>query len=197
MEKRTHIACANMLSLSIIRPQSINALLLTTSVATLAGILPDIDLKDSTSDKIFDRLMSVLITIIIMTLLLKAMTGLNIISELKKYNNILNYLITFSIFTLTAYLGSKTKHRSFTHSILAATIYGIILSYSVSNSILKTFIISYTSHILLDILNMKGVSLLYPIKKKYSIKLCESSGTFNNILLKIFSIIIIIELITL
>ena len=59
MEKKTHIACASLISLSLIKPSSIQELLITIGVSALGGVLPDVDLKDSTSDKLFDRLMPV------------------------------------------------------------------------------------------------------------------------------------------
>ena len=68
MEKKTHIACASLISLSLIKPSSIQELLITIGVSALGGVLPDVDLKDSTSDKLFDRLMTSLITIIIMSI---------------------------------------------------------------------------------------------------------------------------------
>ena len=94
-----------------------------------------------------------------------------------------------------AYLGSKTSHRSFTHSILGLFIYTAILSYSFKDNIVTPFFFSYLSHIILDLLNKKGISLYYPFKFRFSLKLCESSGKVNQLFFTIFSLSIIIVLI--
>ena len=197
MEKKTHIACANLLSLSLIRPTTIPSLLITIGVSSLGSILPDVDKKDSTSDKLFDRLMTSLITIIIMGIIINHFFNINIYKQIKEYNNIYNYILCISIFITMSYLGSKTSHRSFTHSILGLFIYSAILSYSFNNNIVTIYFISHLSHIILDIFNMKGITLFYPFKYRLSFKLCESNGTINKILFILSSILTIIVLIIL
>ena len=195
MEKKTHVACGNVVALSLMQPSTIQATLITIGAATLGSLLPDVDLKDSTSDKLFDRLMTALITIIIMGVIIRYFFNINLYAEIKKYNNIFNYLISICVFITMSYLGSKTSHRSFTHSILGLFIYSSILLYSFNNDIVIPFFISHLSHIVLDLLNKKGIALFYPIKSRFSLKLCETDGKVNKLLFTIFSILIIIVLI--
>lgn len=195
MEKKTHIACANLASLYIIRPTSIIGLLTTVGVATLGGLLPDVDLKDSTSDKLFDRLMASLITIIVMGVFVKYFFNINIYTKIREYNNIFNYIVSICLFIILSYMGSKTSHRSFTHSILGLFIYTMVLSYSFSSKIYITYFISHLSHIIIDLLNMKGICLFYPLKFRFSLKLCESDGSINKLLFVLSSIFNIVVLI--
>ena len=195
MEKKTHVACGNLISLFLIKPTTVSGLLITISSSTLGSLLPDVDLKDSTTDKLFDRLMTSLITIIIMSILIQYFFNINLYKIIKSYNNLFNYLITICLFIIMSYLGSKTPHRSFTHSILGLIIYTTILSHTFKDNIVIPYFISHLSHILLDLLNMKGVALFYPFKFRFSLKLCESSGKFNKLLFSLFSIAIIIVLI--
>ena len=195
MEKKTHVACGNLISLFLIQPTTVSGLLITISSSTLGSLLPDVDLKDSTTDKLFDRLMTSLITIIIMSILIQYFFNINLYKIIKSYNNLFNYLITICLFIIMSYLGSKTPHRSFTHSILGLIIYTAILSHTFKDNIVIPYFISHLSHILLDLLNMKGVALFYPLKFRFSLKLCESSGKFNQLLFSLFSIFIIIVLI--
>ena len=194
MEKKTHVAAANLVSLSIIRPNTVPSLLITIGVSTLGALLPDVDKKDSTSDKLFDRLMTSLITIIIMSFLINYFFNFNLYKIIKEYNNIYNYIISISIFIIMSYLGSKTSHRSFTHSILGLIIYSLILSYSFNNEVVLIYFISHLSHIILDIFNKKGIALFYPLKYRLSLKLCESKGTVSRILFFTCSILNIIVL---
>lgn len=195
MEKKTHIACGNLISLSVVQPKTVSGLLITIGVSTLGSLLPDVDLKDSTTDKLFDRLTTSLITIIIMSVIINYFFNINLYNTIKEYNSIFNYIICITIFIIMSYLGSKTNHRSFTHSILGLFIYTIILAYSFNSTIVLIYFISHLSHIILDILNKKGVSLLYPFKFKFSLKLCESKGIVNKVLFYTFSILNIVVLI--
>lgn len=188
MEKKTHIMCANALSLFLVKPDSISSLVVTMSFATLGSVIPDVDLKDSVSDKLFDRLMVSLVTIIIMSILVKYFFGIDLYLKLKEYSDIFNYLVSISLFIVMAYLGSKSPHRSFTHSIVGCIVYSAILSYSFSSTIVNPFIFAYLSHLVLDLFNMKGITLFYPFKKRFCFKLCESSGLINKCLFGLFSI---------
>ena len=195
MEKKTHVACGNLVSLSLLQPTSISSLLITIASSSLGSLLPDVDLKDSTTDKLFDRLMTSLITIIIMSIIINYFFNINLYKIIKGYNNIFNYIISITIFIIMSYLGSKTSHRSFTHSLLGLFIYTTIISYSFNNKIVTAYFISHLSHIILDLFNMKGISLFYPLKYRLSLKICESNGTINKLLFILFSILNIVALI--
>ena len=84
MEKKTHVMCANLVSLCLMRPDSISSLLITCGFASLGGIVPDVDLKDSTSDKLFDRLMTSLITIVVMSFLIRYFFDINLYCRIKR-----------------------------------------------------------------------------------------------------------------
>lgn len=64
------------------------------------------------------------------------------------------------------YLFKKCKHRGFTHSLLAVMILGISLCgmFGMNRAVLGVGI-GYISHLLLDMLNPRGVPLGYPITK--------------------------------
>jgi len=180
MEKKTHIVAANALALAITKPDTMSKLILTVGVATIGSILSDVDVKDSVPDKLFDRLMISLITIICFSLGLKYIFNIDIHSMIEKFNLYFSYFVSIAIFIILAYLGSKTPHRSFTHSIFGCFIFTAILSYGFGLDVLIPFALAYLSHIVLDLFNMKGVSILYPSKQKICFKLCESSGKIND-----------------
>ena len=194
MEKKTHVVCANFVSLCLMRPGSIPDLLITCGSATLGGLVPDVDLKDSTSDKLFDRLMTSLITIVLMSVFIKYFFDIDLYCKIKECNYI-NYLVSICLFIVMAYLGSKSSHRSFTHSILGLIIYSSILSYGFGMNVIIPYFVSHLSHIILDLFNKKGVAIFYPSKFRFSFKLCESNGKVNKFLFISFSILIVLYLI--
>ena len=194
MEKKTHVMCSNFISLCLMRPNSISDLLITCGVATIGGLLPDVDLKDSTSDKLFDRLMTSLVTIVLMSVFIKYFFDIDLYCKIKECSYI-NYLVSVCLFIVMAYLGSKSSHRSFTHSILGLFVYSAILSYGFGMNIVFPYFVSHLSHIVLDLFNMKGVALCYPSKYRLCLNLCESNGKVNKFLFILFSILIVLYLI--
>ena len=194
MEKKTHVVCANMVALYIMRPDSISSLLVTSCFASLGGLLPDVDLKDSTSDKLFDRLMTSLITVFVMSFLLKYFFCFDVLECIKEFCDIFSYLIGICIFIFLGYFGSKFSHRSFTHSILGLFIYSGILFYGFGFGVIPYFV-SHLSHIILDLFNKKGVALFYPSKFRLCFELCDSNGKANKFLFCLFSILIVVYLI--
>ena len=194
MEKKTHVMCANLVSLYLMKPDNISGLLVTSAFATLGGLVPDVDLKDSTSDKLFDRLMTSLITVVVMSFLIKYFFDINLYCKIKERVDIFNYLISICLFIVVAYFGSKSSHRSFTHSILGLFIYSGILFYGFGFGVIPYFA-SHLSHIILDLFNKKGVALFYPSKFRFCFELCDSNGKANKFLFCLFSILIVVYLI--
>ena len=182
MEKKTHVMCANFVSLCLIIPRSIPDLLITCGSATIGGLVPDVDLKDSTSDKLFDRLMTSLVTIVLMSLFIKYFFDIDLYCKI-------------CLFIVMAYLGSKSSHRSFTHSILGLIVYSSILSYGFGMNVIFPYFVSHLSHIVLDLFNRKGVALFYPSKYRLCFGICESNGKVNRFLFILFSLLIILYLI--
>ena len=194
MEKKTHLVCANMIAIYMMRPDSISSLLITSCFASLGGLLPDVDLKDSTSDKLFDRLMTSLITIFIMSFFLRYFFNFDFFEKVREFDNILSYLIGVCVFIVIGYFGSKFSHRSFTHSILGCFVYSFVLFYSFGGFILVPFLCGFVSHIVLDLFNKKGIALLYPCKFRFCFNLCDSNGKVNKFLFVLFSFLIVVLL---
>ena len=194
MEKKTHVMCANLVSLYLMKPDNISELLITCGVASLGGLVPDVDLKDSTSDKLFDRLMTSLITIVLMSFFIKYFFDIDLYCKIKEYD-IFSYLISVCLFIIIAYFGSKSSHRSFTHSILGLFIYTGILFYGFGFNVVIPYFVSHLSHIALDLFNKKGIALFYPSKFRFCFDLCDSNGKVNKLLFILFSILIVLYLV--
>ena len=92
------------------------------------------------------------------------------------------------------YYGYRQPHRSFLHSFLGLFILSFLCYFAFGNIVIP-FSIGLITHIILDLFNIKGLRLFYPLKNKYSLKLCVYNGKVNNILFYIFCLLITIELI--
>ena len=188
MEKKTHVMCANLVSLCLMRPSSISDLLITCGVASLGGLVSDVDKKDSTSDKLFDRLMTSLVTVLTMSFFLKYFFCFDVFKCVKEFCDIFSYIIGICIFIFLGYFGSKFSHRSFTHSILGCFIYSYVLFYFFGGSIFVSFLSGFVSHVVLDLFNKKGIALFYPCKFRFCFNLCEAKGKVNRFLCVLFSV---------
>lgn len=96
--------------------------------------------------------------------------------------------VDFSINNLVLYLillviTIPLPHREASHSF----IWSVLFTYTFLKAIgcvccAFWFTIGYISHLLIDLLNKKGIPLLYPIKTKFALKLCESNGVVSFII---------------
>lgn len=105
---------------------------------------------------------------------------------------------------LSKHLGSRCKHRGFTHSFLCLFIifcisYEIIYISSgniILISICSGFIFGYISHLVLDFLTIEGIELLFPWKTNFKIAKIKTGSKiekFINKIIRIINIILIIQ----
>jgi len=83
--------------------------------------------------------------------------------------------------TVLVVLGLNSNHRGFTHSILALVLFSTA-AYAVVGNSSTWFAIGYASHLVIDLFNKKGESLLFPINVKVCFNLCAADGITNKLL---------------
>ena len=189
MECKTHIVCANALCLAFIKPSSPTSLLLCLGAATIGGTICDIDVSDKNHK---GYLISYGIFTIACILLL-TIFHLEVNRWIVENSSYPKIVICFLLLLGVCYYGYLKPHRSFLHSFLGISIMSLLFYISLDYLVFP-FIIGLISHLILDLFNKKGLWLFYPLKKKYSLKLCIYNGEVNNILFNIFITILIIEL---
>ena len=84
-------------------------------------------------------------------------------------------------FLLLLIAGSRTEHRTFTHSLLGMALFCGAVRFACRPAAVP-FLIGYASHLAADLLNLRGVQLLFPVRWFPSLKLCRSDGRANQIL---------------
>lgn len=84
-------------------------------------------------------------------------------------------------FLLLLLVGIRTEHRTFTHSLLGTALFcGAV--YFACRPAAVPFLIGYASHVCTDLLNVRGVQLVFPIRWYPSLKICRSDGRANQVL---------------
>ena len=73
------------------------------------------------------------------------------------------------------------KHRGASHSLVAATLTGIVFSALLGVKVGLIWTVAYCSHLFLDSLTKMGVPFLYPInKKRFGIRKFKTNGLMDN-----------------
>lgn len=183
MMSKTHFAIGMASSLavsfSVMQPKSLSDNLVILAGGALGGVLADVDTvnNDYKYDALIGQLLgfSMLIIIAVLDYFLKLGTCEYIMSR-----NRIPSIIAGIAFVVLYIIGFASKHRTFTHSLLAMTLFSGCFSIMLPR--LGFFIlIGYASHLLLDLLNKKEVPLLYPIKKGICFRLCYASKSANTV----------------
>lgn len=84
-------------------------------------------------------------------------------------------------FAVLYFLGCRSAHRTFTHSLLALALYSAAFACLLPQAGVA-FSVAYASHLLLDLLNKRTVQLLYPLRRGFCLRLCYADGLLNRIL---------------
>ncbi|ONI38114.1 hypothetical protein AN639_11495 [Candidatus Epulonipiscium fishelsonii] len=140
----------------------------------MGGTISDIDTKNNTFLKYF-KFKTLLIGLAVDFVL----QG-RILSYIVSANKVM-LLVGIVLFFILLQIGKVQKHRGPTHSILAL----IIISLSIALfclPIIPAFIVGFISHLILDLLNKKSVSIFFPCKG-ICLKLCYADKLANKILM--------------
>lgn len=194
MIAKTHISVAMASTLLITQPKSIEELILCIGVAPVGAVISDIDVSTSESHEAINRLLKVVMIFLIILGFSEYNWNLGIVTSLKNDSNIMKIIIGIAAILGICIFGKNKPHRSFMHSILAI---GLLsgATYSVLPKIVPYFVISMSSHILIDTLNKKRVRIFYPLPGGIALNLCKANGFVNNIIFKVSSLLTIISLI--
>ena len=192
MKCKTHLVSSCAVNLFLLHPNTVPLFITTTLGASIGGVISDVDSRKAESTQILNK---------VNTITMISVLALVIISHFKLFDinkyidiNYINYLITFLLMLLICNIGSKTKHRSFTHSIIFIILTFFILNFSLPLTFIIPFMIGLSTHIVLDLLNHIGIALFFPSKFRFCFDLFDSDGLTNNILF--YSSIFIICFIT-
>ncbi len=195
MTAKTHIATGAALTIMATQPGSIKYLTLALSGGIIGSIIPDIDSKNSETNQIFDKVTIITFLTIIICFLIEYFFHIGLYKLILKKHNIEEIIFTFVLFFVMCIVGSRTNHRSFAHSFLGLIIFSFIISISLPNIFINSFIIGFLSHLFLDLFNHKGLKLFFPLKKRLCFDLCDSNGIVNNIIFVVSCITLFVVLI--
>lgn len=184
MLKKTHLAVGTAVSLCVLQPVNIRELLIGTGAAMLGSLISDMDSDSSKTNKYMDRIVEVIALLVITLVAFSVFREQNMLSWLLDDKIMSLNVIAFVLFFVICAFGKEQPHRSFMHSLLGFfSLYGCVkVIYPIAA---PYFGIAFLSHLMIDLLNRKGVRIFYPLKKGFCLGLCSASGLVNDLLLKI------------
>ena len=179
---KTHMAVGVAASLLLLQPHTLPELILGAGTAAVGSVISDIDCGTSESSRRADQIIFVLETIVIGIVVVEAHWHLGLYQRLMSNSSVSRIVLACAAFLAICAYGKKTPHRSFFHSFLAGGL--LMSSVGVFLPILVPYFgIAFASHLVLDFLNNKGEQLLYPYRKRFSLRICSASGLVNRLFL--------------
>lgn len=171
-----HFTLGSATAVAVCQPKNISQAIPVGLIGGLFGIWPDCDLGDSKVSKLADNATKFIIPVLLLCYLIKR-EGVNIY-HMEKF---IKFFLGVGIFIGFTFFGRSRPHREFTHSLLCA----VILSagaYLMIPDLWQAVLVGTLSHIGIDLLNEKGETILFPIKKKFKLGICKSNGIVNSVL---------------
>lgn len=159
-------AASGLIVLGGLASHSPVALVTGATLGAIGGLMPDLDSKHAKA-------------VGLSSVLYLALQGAarNLTSSLAMSTTIAG-LIALIVLVV---IGLKSNHRGFTHSILALALFSTVTCLILGET-WKWFAIGYASHLVIDLLNKKGESLLFPLTTKVCLNLCKADGITNKVL---------------
>ena len=186
MTGSTHIAIGIASSLAILQPKTIPECLCALTGGMIGGMISDIDSPGKRksidySDDPYGWQVYTFVTIgIVIILGIDYLSGDGAVDWVLK-NFDLPLLVGAIAFLGLCFYGAHTNHRTFTHSILAGTLFTISL-WCFCKPIAIPFGIGFTSHLFIDYFNQRKVQYLWPLPQKFGLNRFPSDGKLNEAL---------------
>ena len=180
MSGYTHMAAGAAFAFAALaKPDSIPAAVPCLAAAVLGAAIPDID---QSSRKITKRVS--FLFVILLAAVLYADRALYV--ETFMHGSI-SYFVSehfrlvlgLLLFVFLSFIGSLSRHRTFTHSVLALAAFSYSM-FLINEPVYMWFLVGYASHLFLDLFNHMDVMLLWPLQHGWCLHLCSASGVFNT-----------------
>lgn len=192
MTGKTHMAVGVGAATIMLSSNDIKSILGGTALAVIGSLIVDIDTHKSKGFIFLKNLLGCAIILIILGLLVKFKFNINIFNYITQNKELTKLFPALGLLLILIVLGTKTPHRSFTHSIIGFILFTIPI-YMMTDQLFKWFAIGYIAHILADMLNKKEIKILYPMKKGIALHLCSADGNVDKFLFIISVGIIILK----
>ena len=189
MNSRTHLVCGVAAALTLLRPVTAQGIFLAVIGGSVGGVLPDIDLlsKEGRDEILPSQVTALWTAVILLTADFFLHTGI-CDSVLARERTAV--LLGAALFVTFGVLGALTAHRTFTHSLVGWLLYSVSVRIFCP-LLLPAFAAGFGSHLVLDLLNHRKVTLFYPTRAGFCLDLCRSDGLADALLFFLCSALVL------
>lgn len=174
MRGYTHGVIGTAVSMMVSKKLGLEFDALSAVISVTAALLPDADEQHSTINKFIPLHYGKLIY---------AVGAAALFYQAYKSSNIL-----YAVPALAAFLIYISGHRGFTHSIFACALFGLAVLPDQARFI--QFTASYMAHLVCDMVNTKGIQLLYPLKKRYKLPVNFTMDSIFGKLIELVAVVV-------
>lgn len=179
MMSNAHIAVGVASALAVAQTGSVESCIAAIIGGSVGGLVADCDITPSRAHKDALRGRLIVVGIAAAALVADSQSGAGVCSWLVDHLG-LKLIAGVLLFAALTFIGARTEHRSFTHSLVALASFTLAM-WLACEPVAPYFAVGYASHLLLDVTNKQGVKLLYPLDVKVSLGLCTAKGLANKV----------------
>ena len=180
MLAKTHITVGMAAALAVTQPTTVPALICAVAGGGLGGWISDIDVRGNPDAREVLKSVPSITAVLALSLVLDKLFDLGIVSSVLSGAGP-GALFGAVLFCALAAVGMGTPHRTFTHSLLCCSLWGLSACL-VHPRVGAAMSVGLASHLVLDLFNMRGERLLFPLKKTFCLGRCPSNGRANTAL---------------
>lgn len=181
MMSRTHIAVGVAAALACARPETLAEGAATVMLGAAGAKLSDIDMLWNKRPRDVGVSLLTAALAVVCLLVLDALMGTGVFLRILSWLGA-DWRIGAAMLAALCIPGYFAEHRSFTHSLLAMTLFSVAV-YLILPAHATAFIVGYGTHLLLDLLNRKPLRLMYPFRRSWCLGLCSADGVVNGLLM--------------
>lgn len=180
--RTTHLSVGITAALAVLQPDNLYECLAVTGIAAVGSVISDIDADQSKVRREADFMLGVGAAILATIMIVQTKFHVDFTKYLSGNQTLSERSVAAGVFMILCVIGRMTPHRSFMHSLAAGVIFTMVIYTMFSKQAALAFMIAFLTHILLDLLNCKGIQLFWPVPGHHCFKLCASNGWVNRIL---------------
>ena len=181
MMSKTHIAAGIATSLAVLLPATASGCLAAVAGGAVGGIICDIDVQSSEFARDTRQGQAIVAIIVAAAITADLLGGFGICARIAEQVDA-NTALGVGGIAAIGYLGTRSAHRTFAHSLLALCLYCTAI-YLAAPQLMAPFALGFASHIVLDLLNKQPVQVLFPLKSgAFCLGICRADGSANRAL---------------
>ena len=193
MLAKAHVTVGMAAAFSIVRPETVAEELPVIAGGALGCLICDLDCevtKEKTESSHWRIVMGLIATA---ALIEDHLLNAGMWSSLGS-NGRYMWFIGLVVFVLTGAFASVSNHRGFSHSLLALVLFAGSL-WLIFPAMTIPFVITFFSHIILDLMNKKSLRLLYPAEKGFCLGLFYADRWANKLIATIGSVWLVVAVV--